>query len=178
MLPPSTCLCFPFPASGVGSLSVAARCFPLTAPAAFHPSECCQSFLLFSSFLSHHPYRPDNPYSLSPPFTASSPYLPYSSYLHYHTFLCIPFSSLSFLSSLLFLSFHHSPSMQQGAGWRLAVRCPFLVFCLGALGWLVNFQRPHPSSCHKTRWRVKEFFPCVTTQRLIDVWTDMQTKKK
>ena len=67
MLPPSTCLCFPFPASGVGSLSVAARCFPLTAPAAFHPSECCQSFLLFSSFLSHHPYRPDNPYPLCPP---------------------------------------------------------------------------------------------------------------
>ena len=78
MLPPSTCPCFLFPASGVGSLSVAARCFPLIAPAA---SECCQSFLPFSSSFSHHPYRPDNTYHFSPSFTASPSYLPYSSYL-------------------------------------------------------------------------------------------------
>ena len=96
MLPPSTCLCFLFPASGVGSLSVAARCFPLIAPAA---SECCQSFLPFSSSFSHHPYRPDNnTYHLSTPFLLLFLLICLLFVIYHPLFLCIPLSPLSFLS--------------------------------------------------------------------------------
>ena len=106
MLPPSTCPCFLFPASGVGSLSVAARCFPLIAPAA---SECCQSFLPFSSSFSHHPYRPDNnTYHLSTPFTAFPSYLPSFCYLSSSFPLYPPIVLIRFILPIVKCEMHFS----------------------------------------------------------------------